>query len=208
MPASGPTALPPSYAVQSPALTLAAAGHDQMHEDDREEERALWTKVGLGASTATANTVLRGTGSGTTAYGQVVAADISAEAWTAFTPAFAQAGAVSTTVTYARYLVQGKVAHVQIMLTSAATGTGGNPIDIASIPSAIEPKQTGASRSIGSALFVDNNTAIHYTVSVIAISATTYRFIGYNVTNSIGVDPSITLASGDTISLSVTYEIA
>jgi hypothetical protein len=194
--------------VQSPALTLAAAGHDQMHEDDREEERAIWTKVGLGASTATANTVLRGTGAGTTAYGQLVAADISAEAWTAFTPALAQAGAVDATVTYARYLIQGKVAHVQIMLTATATGTTSNYIEITGIPSAIEPKQTGASRSIGSALFVDASTAIHYTVSVIPVNTTSYRFIGYNVTNSLGIDPAFALGSSDTISMSLTYEIA
>lgn len=38
---------------------------------------AVETKLGTGASTATANTVLRGTGSGTTAFGQIVSADIT-----------------------------------------------------------------------------------------------------------------------------------
>lgn len=38
---------------------------------------ALGEKLGTGASTATANTVLRGTGSGTTAYGKIVSADIT-----------------------------------------------------------------------------------------------------------------------------------
>jgi hypothetical protein len=46
---------------------------------------AVETKLGTGASTATANTVLRGTGTGTTAFGQVVAADISASAAIAVT---------------------------------------------------------------------------------------------------------------------------
>lgn len=39
--------------------------------------KAGLTKLGTGASTASANTVLRGTGSGTTAYGQIVSGDIT-----------------------------------------------------------------------------------------------------------------------------------
>jgi hypothetical protein len=41
---------------------------------------ALEGKAGTGASTATANTVLRGTGAGATAFGQLVAADVTAGA--------------------------------------------------------------------------------------------------------------------------------
>lgn len=41
---------------------------------------ALETKLGTGSSTATANTVLRGTGAGATEFGKVVAADITAGA--------------------------------------------------------------------------------------------------------------------------------
>lgn len=36
-----------------------------------------WTKLGISASTPTANTVLRGTGTGTTAYGKIVSGDIT-----------------------------------------------------------------------------------------------------------------------------------
>jgi hypothetical protein len=38
---------------------------------------ALATKLGIGSSTPTANTVLRGTGAGTSAYGQIVSGDIT-----------------------------------------------------------------------------------------------------------------------------------
>ncbi|NBW16052.1 MAG: hypothetical protein EBR82_49525, partial [Caulobacteraceae bacterium] len=41
---------------------------------------AIETKIGTGASTPTANTVMRGTGTGTSAYGQIVNADVSATA--------------------------------------------------------------------------------------------------------------------------------
>lgn len=49
MPASGPAALPPVYtALAAPGATLAGASHDvNLHEADRLELRALWTKLGL-----------------------------------------------------------------------------------------------------------------------------------------------------------------
>jgi hypothetical protein len=53
-----------------------ATGINQMKTD----LVAVETKVGTGASTATANTVLRGTGTGTTAFGAVVNADVSSSA--------------------------------------------------------------------------------------------------------------------------------
>lgn len=50
MPASGPAALPPVYTPVA-GQSLDAAGHiDDLHENDRLELRALWTKLGLGSS--------------------------------------------------------------------------------------------------------------------------------------------------------------
>lgn len=46
--------------------------HAGQHDTENDAIKALETKLGTGASTATASTVLRGTGSGTTAYGQLV----------------------------------------------------------------------------------------------------------------------------------------
>lgn len=54
--------------------------HADQHTNANDAIEAIEAKVGTGASTATANTVLRGTGAGTTAYGQIVAGDITAGA--------------------------------------------------------------------------------------------------------------------------------
>ncbi len=51
--------------------TLAAAGHTALHNTSYDEIRAIATKMGTGASTPTSGTVLRGTGVGTSAWGQV-----------------------------------------------------------------------------------------------------------------------------------------
>lgn len=61
----------PSYAASDNSMTLATFGHLARHQQMEADIVALAAKLGTGASTATANTVLRGTGAGTTAYGQV-----------------------------------------------------------------------------------------------------------------------------------------
>lgn len=66
-----PGALPAAGSASASA-TLAAAGHTSLHNTHSDELRALGTKMGTGASTPTSGTVLRGTGAGTSAWGQVV----------------------------------------------------------------------------------------------------------------------------------------
>lgn len=65
-----PGALPVA-GTASASDTLAAAGHTSLHNTDRDEIRAVATKIGTGSSTSTSGTVLRGTGAGTSAWGQV-----------------------------------------------------------------------------------------------------------------------------------------
>ena len=66
-----PGAIPPAGTAVT-TDTLAAAGHTALHNTSYDEIRALATKLGTGSSTPTASTVLRGTGVGTSSYGQVV----------------------------------------------------------------------------------------------------------------------------------------
>lgn len=68
-----PGALPPA-GTASASATLAASGHTALHNNDRDEIRAIATKIGTGSSTPVANTVLRGTASGVSAFGQVALA--------------------------------------------------------------------------------------------------------------------------------------
>jgi len=64
--------------------TPTHSGHHQNHNDAIE---ALEAKLGIGASVAAANTVLRGTGAGASGFGAIQTADIAANAvsriWTA-----------------------------------------------------------------------------------------------------------------------------
>src|SRR3990167_6692197 len=65
-----PGAIPPAGTAVT-TDTLAAAGHTALHNTSYDEIRALATKLGTGSSTPTASTVLRGTGAGTSSWGQV-----------------------------------------------------------------------------------------------------------------------------------------
>jgi hypothetical protein len=56
---------------------LNSPSHSQQHSDANDAIEALEAKVGIGASTPTTNKVLRGTGTGDSAWGNVVEADIS-----------------------------------------------------------------------------------------------------------------------------------
>jgi hypothetical protein len=64
----------PSGGATQGSTTPTHSGHHQNHNDAIE---ALEAKLGIGASVAASNQVLRGTGAGATAFGQVQAADIA-----------------------------------------------------------------------------------------------------------------------------------
>lgn len=61
----------PAAGTANPNDTLVAAGHTSLHNGHSDEARALGTKVGTGASTPVANTVLTGNGVGTSVWSQV-----------------------------------------------------------------------------------------------------------------------------------------
>src|SRR5512138_2983596 len=65
--------------------------------------------------------------------------------WAAWTPTVTQSGAVTVTVTYARYCLVGKVCHVQARLAVTGSGTETNAIVIGGQPAAIQPRYSGAS---------------------------------------------------------------
>lgn len=65
-----PGAVPPAGSA-NPNDTLVAAGHTALHNNDRDEIRALATKMGTGASTPASGQVLTSTGAGTSSWSQV-----------------------------------------------------------------------------------------------------------------------------------------
>ena len=81
MPTSFPGAID---TLANPTATdfLDLVDHAGQHGNANDAIEAIETKLGTGASTASSGTVLRGTGAGTTAFGQVASGDIAANAIT------------------------------------------------------------------------------------------------------------------------------
>lgn len=169
-------------------------------------------------ASTTQHYVLRAAGGGTIGAGlltadnltdaTITAAKMAATAWTGFTPTLTQSGAVAVTVNYARYRVVGKVVYLQVLLTVTGTGTTNNAIVIGALPAAIAPLQTGATRCIGTALIGDNSAGTHYLAAILPITASTLQFIVSGQSNYLGVTPNYAIDNNDTISFSVTYELA
>lgn len=118
MTASGPTTLPPVYTPQTPALTLSGAGHDtSLHQNDRDELRALWTKLGLGTSTPTAATVLLGNGTGTSAFGTAVKTTLVAGSGSNVTTTSTSLADLDSATMSTSYVSTGGVLNVLVIAT-------------------------------------------------------------------------------------------
>ena len=124
-----------------------------------------------------------------------------------FTPGLYQGGAVTCTVTYARYSVNGRIMACQAMVVATAAGTAGNTIALTDIPYA--PKY--ADVPIGIVELKDASAGTWYS----GIARTQSGFgsgkyvwgIESGSNNSIGINPAITIAIGDVFSIKIEAEI-
>lgn len=131
------------------------------------------------------------------------------DAYATFTPTGDQAGALTLTVGYAEYLIQGNRAHVQIKVTvTANAGSGNNVVSLGALPAVVAPIRVGARCIAGHGVIFDTSTGTTYPVQAEAATATTLKFISSASTGYWGVSPNIALANGDEIELDLLYRIA
>ena len=106
--------------------------HATQHANENDAIEALESKVGTGASTPTANTLLRGTGTGTSAFGAAAITDITGGVVaTAYTPVLSGSGTAGTftySVQVGRYSRIGNivVAHFNVRVTAASVAPTGD----------------------------------------------------------------------------------
>jgi hypothetical protein len=128
-------------------------------------------------------------------------------AWTSYTPTLTQSGAVTKTVTYAKYIQMGKTVIANVILTCTGAGSAANSV-IVGLP--VTAAQS-ASQLIGTAELFDADAALAYRAMVMIASTTTVflRPANSTVSNVLG-NTSFTaaLASGDVITLTIMYEAA
>ena len=123
-------------------------------------------------------------------------------AWVDYTPTLTQSGAVTKTITTARYCQIQKTIIVNLNL--AVTGSGGGASAVAiGLPFA----SNNANAVIGSGFFYDSSTNTIYNVSAAADAGATFSTF-YQTGSNWGVSPAITLANADQIRFCLSYEVA
>lgn len=125
-------------------------------------------------------------------------------AWESYTPTLTQSGAVTKTVTYAKYTQINKLCIVNIRLDVTGTGTAGNAVVVG-----LPLTSATTTLSIGSVSIYDASASTNYSGTCYFISTTTVQFQGdWSATNFWGVTPNLGLAASDQIHISLQYEIA
>lgn len=129
--------------------------------------------------------------------------------WQDFTAGLFQGAVVTATIVFARYELQGKTVRVHARLTATGAGVGGgNTLALTGLPVAplyhdtpfglieVRVAATGIWHSGGARTQAGFGSG-QYVFGIVS-----------GVANVIGINPAITLASGDIVSLFGTYEIA
>ena len=124
-------------------------------------------------------------------------------AWTSYTPTLTQSGAVTKTVTYAKYVQIGNFVWVQVFLTATGAGTAANAITVTLPVAAI------AHQGVSGAAFVLDANVNSYVGTARGLTTTTVAFFqGLGGGTAIGQSPNFALANTDIVQFSVFYEAA
>ena len=127
---------------------------------------------------------------------------LAVDGWSSFTPTLVQSGAVTKTVTYAKYMRVGRVIFATINLAITGAGTTANAITVG-----LPVTAASSSGVVGSFRYFDTGSTI-YAGTVLSSSTTAVQCFVSGNGNPMGVNPTFAAASGDSIQLQVTYEAA
>ena len=125
--------------------------------------------------------------------------------WISYTPSLTQSTAITFTNNYCKYSVTGRVVTYQGSLLATNSGTASSGINV-SLP--VAAASSSIFRTIGAATFYDTSANTMYMLAAYTDNIGNIRFIGDTTTgNNFGIVPAITMAAGDYINFSATYEI-
>lgn len=129
--------------------------------------------------------------------------DLLHTAWTSYTPTLTQSGAVSKTVTRARYIQIGKTVIFAVDLACTGSGTGGNAVQIGLPVTAAASGTTPC----GSGWIFDTSTSTNYKGIAYQLSTSVVALVGNG--GVLGASEfTAALASGDAVRVSGIYEAA
>lgn len=122
-----------------------------------------------------------------------------------FTPTLTQSVSVSTSTASGHYVRLGKLVLAQISLVASSAGTAANGIVIGGLP--VNQSNDGFPHALGYFSRGGPPGTLNYVLVASFATSTTMSLIsGAAATGAFGVNPAVTLASGDVIGLTVFYE--
>lgn len=126
-------------------------------------------------------------------------------AWTSYTPTLTQPGAVTKTVTYAKYQRVGRLIVANGLLTCTGTGTAANQVAVGLPVAAAQ----AANMPAGSLYIFDASAGLFYN-AVLSLTTTTTGVGFVNASgNALGVNSfTAALAAADIVGFSAIYESA
>lgn len=129
--------------------------------------------------------------------------------WMDWTPVITQGVVVAANTVYADYIISNDGLVIsRFYLSVTGAGTGGNVISISGQPTIMQPLNTGFLVLIGSGIVVDNSVAWYGGCSVVANTATDWRFVVPGNSNYAGAGPNFALANGDALIIDTVYRQA
>lgn len=129
---------------------------------------------------------------------------VTNDAWTSYTPTLTQSGAVTKTVTYAKYQRTGRMISVNVMLAVTGTGSAGDQV-IVGLP--VTAALSSSLAPIGTFIVADSSAVLNYVAGCSQASTTTVYGLVNAAANTLGVSGfTAALASGDTVGFCATYE--
>jgi len=136
---------------------------------------------------------------------QLLELNSTASAWTTYAPTLTQSATVTHTATVARYKQIGKTVHVSLYLAITGAGTAGNAV-VVSLP--VTAQQGAVLLAVGHGTFFDAAPATYVVTAKTASTTTVQLFHDTSGNSAFGIAPAVTCASGDVLSLDLTYEAA
>jgi hypothetical protein len=125
--------------------------------------------------------------------------------WTSYTPTLTQSGAVTKTVTHARYCRSGRSITAQVLLDVTGAGTAANPVIVGLPVAAAAVALVG-----GSGYVTDTSAGARHGGILLLDSTTTAQFIPSAGSSGVLGTAVFTaaLAAGDIVAFTATYEAA
>ena len=124
-------------------------------------------------------------------------------AWVDYTPTLTQGVAVTKTINTARYCQFQKTVIVSVKMTVTGAGTGGQFVTVG-LP--ISARSANAA-PVGTMSVYDLNTNVWYNLGP-QLNTVNDCYAFYQAGFAFGASPAITLAAGDQVFMSFTYEVA